>query len=87
MLEFHLVHAVAVREHLPDVEELERALRAVLHVGYFQNPLEVQRHDRDAIQRGLLDLVGLTRTLRPSGAKARDTGGCGGTHQKLSTLH
>src|ERR1700752_610344 len=86
VLELHLVDVVAVREHLSNVEELERALRAALLVGHFQNPLEVQRHDGDAIQRGLLDL-GLTCTLRPSGAKARDAGGCGSTHQKLSTLH
>src|SRR5262245_40265984 len=86
VLELHFVDAVAVGEHLPNVEELERAVRAVWYIGHLKHALEVQRHNGDAIKRGLLD-VGLTRTLRPSGAKARDAGGCGSTHQKLSTLH
>ena len=91
MLELHLVDAVGVGQHLADIEQLQRSIRAVLGVGHLQDALEVERHDGDAIQRRLPDLLpvdlrihGLRRPPEPGGRERCDAGGGA---EEFSSVH
>jgi hypothetical protein len=84
VLELDLVDAVLVRNHLGHVEQLERAVRVVLDVGHLQDVLKIQRHDRDAIERRLLDLGSLRSC---PGRRWSRSGGNGGAHEKFATVH
>jgi hypothetical protein len=93
VLELHLVHAVGVGDHLADIEQLQRASRAVLRVGHFQDALEVERHDRDAIERRLPDLLPVDFRIdrlrgpsEPGGRERRDAGSGGGA-EEFPSIH
>ena len=57
MLELDVVDAVAAREHLRKVEDVERPGRIVGLRGVFENAVEAQAHDRDACQFRLIAIL------------------------------
>ena len=84
VLKFNLVDAVLVRDHLRDVEELERPIRIVIDVRHFQNALKIERHDRYPIELGSIDWL---RILRPDGGIACSRRNSGGTDEKFPAFH
>jgi hypothetical protein len=78
MLQFHVMDAVAVRDHLRKIQDIERSLGIVRTSGALNDGVETQAHDRNAIQFSLI------RALPPYSAGA---GGKGGTNKKLSSFH
>src|SRR6185503_16686301 len=83
--------AVGVGQHLADIEQLQRATGTVLGVGHLQDALEVERHDGDAIERRLPDLLPVDfwiGGLCPAETRARQSGDAsGGRAEEFSSVH
>src|SRR3954447_21825053 len=84
VLEFNLVNAVLVGNHLGNVEQLESTVRVVVDIRNLQDVLKVQRHDRNAIERRLF---GILRWLRPCRTAACGCGHGGGGQEKFTPFH
>src|SRR2546421_12481405 len=81
MLELDVVDAVAAREHLRKVEDVERPGRIVRLRSVFENAVEAQAHDRDAWKFRLIAI------LAPHARRSCDSGRDDGARKKLSTIH
>ena len=81
VLHFDVVDAVPIREHLPQVHDVERSRRAVGLRGILQNAIEAERHDGHAPKLRLI------ANLRPSTASAGEAGSGGGAHEKFPAFH
>src|ERR1035441_10670923 len=78
MLQFHVMDAVAIRDHLWKIQDIERSLGIVRTRGALNDGVETQAHDRDAVE---------FCQIRPLPPRSACAGGHRRTDQELPSLH
>src|SRR5216110_1418179 len=79
MLHFHVMNAVAIRDHLGSIQDIECSCRVIWMSGALQNAAETEGHDGDAIEFGSIGAL-----PPPFGGWA---GGDCGTDKKFTAFH